>query len=172
MSESELDELKRRVAQLEDERRIRDLIGRYAHFADLGHEEAWAGQFTEDGVYDLVSVVRAGVGYAGPVRFEGREALLRLIRDPAAHKAMEGRSLHIQDMNLVVRVTGDDAVAESYTMTLLREGDETVLRSAGMVRWTLRRTGGNWRITEKRRRPAGDRDLYPDIAPPAPAERP
>jgi hypothetical protein len=168
MDESEFRLLQQRVGELEDERAIRALIGRYGHFADLGHEDAWVGQWTEDGVYDLVSVVRAGAGYEGRVRFEGHAELYRQIRDPAAHKAMEGRSLHVQDMNLVVRVAGDAATAESYSMTLLREGNDMVLRSAGMIRWTLQRIDGHWRIREKRRRPAGDRELFPDIVPPAP----
>jgi hypothetical protein len=166
MSESELDQLKRRVTQLEDERAIRELISRYGHYADLGHEDAWVGQWTEDGVYDLVSVLRAGAGYDGLVRFEGHAELYRQIRDPAAHKAMEGRSLHVQDMDLVIRIDGDEAVAESYSMTLLRDGNDMVLRSAGMIRWTFRRIDGRWLIREKKRRPAGDRDLFPDILPP------
>jgi hypothetical protein len=163
MPHTELDEIKTRLRELEDERAIRDLIGRYGHYADLGHEDAWVDQWTDDGVYDLVTIVRKGAGYEGNIRFEGREQLYEHIRDPAAHKALEGRSLHIQDMNLVVRVMGEQAIAESYSMTLLREGDETVVRSAGMIRWTLRRTDKRWRIVEKRRRPPGDADLFAGI---------
>jgi hypothetical protein len=76
---------------------------------------------------------------------------------------MAGSALHIQDMNLTVRVDGDTAQAESYSMTLLREGDETVVRSAGMIRWSFRRVGGRWYIAEKYRRPPGDQDLYAGI---------
>jgi hypothetical protein len=162
---SEFEQLARRVERLEAEREIRELISRYGHYADLGHEDAWVDQWTEDGVYDLISVVRAGAGYEGRTRWEGRAELHRLIRDPAAHKALEGRSLHIQDMNLVIRTDGDEAIAESYSMTLLREGDDIVLRSAGMIRWALRRVDGSWRIREKKRRPAGDPDLFADIVP-------
>jgi len=167
MSADELEQLRRRVAQLEDERAIRELISRYGHFADLGYEDAWVGQWTEDGVYDLLSVRRDGAGYEGTILFEGRDALYRHIRDPAAHKAMEGRSLHVQDINLVARIDGDDAVAESYSMTLLREGNAMVLRSAGMIRWTLRRVDGHWRILRKTRRPAGDPEVFAGIAPEA-----
>ncbi len=165
MAESELEQLNRRVTALEDERAIRELISRYGHYADLGYEDAWVGQWTEDGVYDLVSVLRAGAGYEGRIVFDGRAELYRHIRDPAAHKAMEGRSLHVQDMNLVVRVNGDHAVAESYSMTLLREGNDMVLRSAGMIGWTLHRVDGHWRIREKKRRPAGDPEVFSNIAP-------
>jgi hypothetical protein len=148
---------------LEDERAIRELISRYGHYADLGYEDAWVEQWTDDGVYDLVTIIRKGAGYEGNMRFEGREQLYEHIRDPIAHKAFEGRSLHLQDMNLAIRVDADDAQAESYSMTLLREGDETVVRSAGMIRWTLRRVAGRWHIVEKRRRPPGDKDLFAGI---------
>jgi hypothetical protein len=163
MSEEELNEIKTRLRALEDERAIHQLISRYGHYIDLGYEDSWVGQFTDDGAHDLVTIVRNGVGYIGNKRFQGHAELYENIRDPAAHKAMEGRSLHVQDMNLMVSVDGDRAQAESYSMTLLREGDETVVRSAGMIRWTLRRISGRWYIAEKRRRPPGDPDLYAGI---------
>jgi hypothetical protein len=160
---AELDYIKARLLALEDERAIRELIGRYGHYADLGYEDAWVDQWADDGVYDLVTVMRNGAGYDGNVLFKGREQLYEHMRDPAAHKAFEGRCLHVQDMNLTINVTGDTATAESYSMTLLREGDDTVVRSAGMIRWTLRRTGDRWLIVEKRRRPPGDMELFAGI---------
>jgi hypothetical protein len=168
MDEDRLERLERRLAELEDERTIREMISRYAHFADLGYDDAWVGQWAEDGVYDLITVLRNGIGYAGRVVHEGRAELYEHMRDPVAAKAMEGRALHVQNLNLAIRVTGDDAVAESYSMTLMREGDATVLHSAGMIRWEFRRIDGAWRISVKKRRPIGDRDMFPDIAP-APA---
>lgn len=164
MSADDLKDIKNRLAQLEDERDIRALIARYGHYADLGHEDAWVDQFTEDGVYDIVTVMRKGAGYAGNVRFEGRKELYEHIRDPAAHKQFEGRSLHLQDINAVINVNGDDAVAESYSMTILEEADQTIVRSAGMNRWTLKRVDGRWKIAEKRRRPPGDADVFKGIA--------
>ena len=163
MSPTDLENLRSRLQALEDERAIHDVISRYAHYADLGYEQAWVEQFTEDGAYDLITVVRKGAGYAGHMRFTGHAELYEHIRDPTSHKQLEGRSLHIQDMNLSVTVTGDTARAESYSMTLLREDNETVLRSAGMIRWTLRRVENRWLIVEKRRRMPGDPDLYHGI---------
>ena len=154
--------LQRRVQQLEDEREIRYLIGRYGHYADLGYEEAWADQWTDDGVYDLVTVQRGGAGYAEPMRFEGKEELLGMIRDPGAHKLFEGRSLHLQDFNLVIRIDGDEAVAHGYSMTMLREDEGIQIRSAGMVRWRFKREDGRWRITEKHRRNVGDGSGFTD----------
>jgi hypothetical protein len=165
MDETKFEQLERRLAQLEDERTIREMICRYAHFADLGHDDAWIDQWTEDGVYDLITVRRGGIGYEGRVVHEGRAELYEHARDPAAAKAMEGRALHAQDINLVVRVDGDEAVAESYSMTLLRSGDDTVVHSAGMIRWIFCRIDGRWRIRKKTRRPVGYRDLFTNIVP-------
>ena len=158
----ELDDIIARVGELEDEREIRYLVGRYGHYADLGYEDAWVDQWTGDGVYDLETVKRDGAGYDGPARFEGRDALYALIRDPAAHKRLEGRSLHVQDINLVVRIEGDTAFAHGYSMTLMREGDEVRLRGAGLVRWSFRREGGRWRIAGKTRRGIGDGSAFAD----------
>ena len=163
MSATEIAELKARLQRLEDERDIREVIARYGHFADLGFEDAYVDLFTEDGVYDIVTVMRKGAGYPGNIRFEGRAQLYDHIRDPRAHKQFEGRSLHFQDINATVTVNGDDAIADAYSMTVLKEGDETVVRTAGMNRWTFRRVEGRWKIVEKRRRPPGDVDLFKDI---------
>jgi hypothetical protein len=158
----DLEALRRRVAQLEDEREIRYLVGRYGHYADLGYEDAWADQWTEDGVYDLVTVRRDGAGYDRAMRFEGKEQLYAMIRDPEAHKLFEGRSLHLQDFNLVIRIDGDEAFAHGYSMTMLREDEAIAIRSAGMVRWRFRRVDGRWRIAEKNRRIAGDGSAFGD----------
>ncbi len=156
MSAKEIESLTRRITALEDEREIRYLIGRYGHYVDLGHEDAWVDQWTEDGVYDLVTVKRNGAGYDGNMRFEGKEQLYEMVRDPTAHKLFEGRSLHIQDINLVVHIEGDHATAHGYSITMLRDGDEVAIRTAGMVRWTFRKVAGQWRIEEKHRRKIGD----------------
>jgi hypothetical protein len=162
MADDGIDDLRRRVAHLEDEREIRYLLGRYGHHADLGHSDEWAGQWTEDGIYDLVTMKRDGAGYDGAVRFEGREALAAMIRDPAAHKRLEGRSLHLQDINLVIRIDGDEAFAHGYSITMLRDGEDIHIRTAGMVRWSFRRVEGRWRISGKNRRMVGDGTAFED----------
>lgn len=162
MASDEIEALKRRVGALEDEREIRYLIGRYGHYVDLGHEDAWVDQWTDDGTYDLVTVKKGGAGYDGGMRFEGKEQLIAMVRDPTAHKIFEGRSLHIQDINLVVCVDGDRAVAHGYSITMLRDGDEVGIRTAGMVRWSFRKVAGRWRIELKHRRKVGDGSGFTD----------
>jgi hypothetical protein len=58
------------------------------------------------------------------------------------------------DSNLVTRISGDVATAESYNLTLVRKGAETSLFNASINRWTLVRVAGRWLIKECfRRRP-------------------
>lgn len=163
MVDDRVDALERRITRLEDEREIRYLIGRYGHYADLGFEDAWADQWTDDGVYDIVTVQRDGAGYDGAVRFAGKRELYVMLRDPNAHKLFEGRSLHLQDLNLVIQVNGDEAVAHSYSITMLRDGDSVAIRTAGMVRWQFKRTDGRWLISNKDRRNVGDGTAFADI---------
>ncbi len=163
MSSDELTELRRRVEQLEDEREIRYMIGRYGHYCDLGYHDEWIGLWTPDAVYDLVTVKRDGAGYDGGMRFEGHEQLYGMLRDPTGHQVFEGRCLHIQDLNLVVRIDGDAALAHGYSITMLRDGDAVSIRTAGMVRWTLKRIDGRWYFTEKRRRKVGDGSAFVDV---------
>jgi hypothetical protein len=164
MAVDEIAELRRRIEQLEDEREIRYLVGRYGHYCDLGHEDAWADQWTDDAVYDIVTVKRNGAGYDGGIRFEGKDQLYAMIRDPVAHKLFEGRSLHLQDFNLVIRIDGDEACAHGYSMTMLRdlETEAIEIRTAGMVRWAFKRVDGRWRIIEKKRRKVGDGSAFED----------
>jgi hypothetical protein len=161
MTETTLQQLAARVQQLEDEREIRYVLSRYGHYCDIGgYEDHWADQWTPDGVYDLVTVKRQGAGYDGAARFEGRAALLGMLHDPNAHQKFVNRCMHVQDINLVIQIKDDDATAEGYSMTLLKEGNDIAIRTAGMVRWTFRRIDGKWRIVEKRRRPVGDAELF------------
>lgn len=164
MADNEIAELRRRIEQLEDEREIRYLIGRYGHYCDLGHHDEWVDQWTDDSVYDIVTVRRNNQGYDGSIRFEGKQQLYGMLRDPLAHQKFEGRSLHLQDFNLVVRIDGDDAYAHGYSMTILRDLDSEAveIRTAGMVRWTFQRIDGRWRILMKQRRKVGDGSIFAD----------
>jgi len=162
MARDDIEDLRRRMAQLEDEREIRYLLGRYGHYVDLGYQDAWVDQWSDHGAYDLVTVKRDGVGYDGAMRFEGKDQLRSLVQDPAARKLAEGGSLHIQDVNLVVRIDGDDACGHSYSITMVRNGKGVQIYSAAMVRWRFQRIEGRWRIAEKIQREVGDGSAFTD----------
>jgi hypothetical protein len=162
--------LEKRVRELEDDRAIRELLARYGYNADLGCSDAWVDLFTPDGAFDVAALKYAD-GHASLradviVRHEGHDALRAFILDPSSHKAIECRSLHVMDCNLRTRIAGNTATAESYNLTLVREGARTILFNASINRWTLRKMDGRWRVEEcMRRRPAApgfDRVLLPD----------
>src|SRR5271156_1355869 len=103
--ESRLASLEAKLQELEDDRKIRELLSRYGFNADLGRSAEWVGLWTDDGAFE-VAIPRAwdagigdqetidrqdaaSTGKDQVVRHEGREALDRFIRDPESHKAIE-----------------------------------------------------------------------------------
>lgn len=157
-TEDRLAALETRLRELEDDRQIRELLSRYGYFADMGMDEAYLNLYTDDGAIEVGSVMRDGKGYNGVVRFEGRDQLRKFITDPAAHKAIQGRCMHVQGNNVRTHIKGDEATAESYSIVLYREGDETYIRSSGFNRWILRRERGAWKIKERVRKAIGGED--------------
>jgi hypothetical protein len=164
--------LERRVCALEDERELRDLLYRYSAGADVHRGAPWVGLFTEDGVYDLGS---RNVDGAFSGRFEGPEELLGLITGHGMPP--EGRAQHHHGP-VRFEVRGDDATAESYSITYRLDDDgEARIYCLGFSRWAFRREDGRWRIAERQRRELGARAereviLPPDaeLAPAAPGE--
>ena len=162
--ESRIHELESRLQELEDDKAIRELLARYGYNADQGRSEAYVNLYTEDGALELSQGpgrLDHGLGPSNPapdrevvVRHQGHEELRRFITDPKGHKVIEGNCLHFMGNNLSTRIEGDNAIAESYNMTLVRRGPEFILYNAAINRWTLSKIDGRWRIKEcKRRRP-------------------
>ena len=106
-----LEALEERIQLLEDQEAIRECFARYGFTADLGHSQAWADVWTEDGVYELfpTSIVR------------GKERLLHdIITNNAGHKKIENRSQHTA-VNHYIRVNGDKAWAEGYSIVYTKK---------------------------------------------------
>jgi hypothetical protein len=153
--------LERRVRALEDERELRDLLHRYSVGADVHRGAPWVDLFTEDGVYDLGGRNVEGA-FSG--RFEGAEELLGLITGHGMPP--EGRAQHHHGP-MRFEVSGDDASAESYSITYLLDDDgEARIYCLGFSRWTFRRENGRWRIAERQRRELGARAEREVILPP------
>lgn len=153
--EARLKAIEARLQMLEDDRAIRELLARYGFNADYGRAKEYVDLYTEDGVMNLGTIVTRGVGYEGIQRWEGKRQLMEFITDPRAHKAIEGRCMHVQGNNLVTYIKGNEAVAESYSIVLLREENDTIVRSAGFNHWTLRKVNSKWLIKERKRRAIG-----------------
>jgi SnoaL-like domain len=142
--------LEERVARLEDEAAIRDLLSRYGWYADVGEHEKWVQLFAPDGAVHLLGGEPAGT-FVDDRRWEGREALRGYISDPRMHVRIDGRCLHLAGINLRVRLDGDRAVATSGSLVVVQEEEGLVLYGGGMTRWELRRIDGEWTIAERRR---------------------
>ena len=167
--EARISALEARLQELEADRTIRELLSRYGFNADQGRNEEWVALYTDDAVLDIAldhswrgSVLLsdgAPPGDAAPhaddiVRREGHDELRRFILDPKLHKRIEGRCLHLMNVNLVTHITGDTAIAESYNLTIVRDGSEMRLMNAAVNRWELNRVNGRWLICRcLRRRP-------------------
>src|SRR5438067_10249652 len=108
---AEPDQLERRVAALEDQAAIVDVLYRYGHAIDFGDQEMFADCFTEDAVWEAHNAVNGSV-----MRNAGRDELRRFVeghtRPPELfhkHVIAEAR----------VQVDGDAATAACYFILLL-----------------------------------------------------
>ena len=160
-----IDDLQARIRRLEDERELRDLLARYAFYADSGRSRRWVALFTEDGAIDLGDTVHAmsrseaPAGYSRRARFEGHEELLLDFITALPHRRVEGRSAHHTTSGpLTFELDGDDARAYGYSVMITREDTGFGLEMTAVNRWTFRRVDGTWRIAERRMRPIGADD--------------
>jgi len=153
--EAEVTGLRARVRALEDEREIQSLLARYGITADTDDDDGFVELYTDDGTITMANPRAGGDGVAG---WQGKDGIRAFIADPNGHRspALHGRSMHLHGNNLVVRVEGDDAVAGSYGVTLVKGDDGTRILSAAGNRWDLRRVDGEWRIRQRSSASIGD----------------
>jgi SnoaL-like protein len=156
--EDRLAALEARVAALEDEKAIREVLARYGYYADAPLDEEYFSLFTEDCVMD-VSSGRGDNPYE-VVRWEGLAAMREFlaVRTAAHDDGFYGRSMHVQGNNLAIRIDGDTAVANGYSFIFHQDGPTLRLLSASLNEWHLRRRDGRWLIQERKRRMAGAPD--------------
>jgi hypothetical protein len=153
-----LAELEQRVAQLEDEREIRELLSRYGYYADACLDDDYYGLFTDDCAMD-VSSGREPDPYE-VIRWEGQDAMREFmsVRTAGQGDGFAGRSLHMQGNNLAIALHGDTATANGYSFILHQDGPQIRLKSASVNEWHLRRENGRWKIVERKRRMVGAPD--------------
>jgi len=166
VTERRLAELEARVAMLEDERQLRDLLAAYSFTADLYRGPDWVELWTDDGVYDLGDQNRPDA-YTG--RFTGPDELLALITGDGMPPP--GRSQHHVHGPVTFRIDGDHATAEGYSVTFVQgdpaagdggaadAGDQKAdVWTIGFSRWTFHRVDGRWKIGRRDRRELGAAD--------------
>lgn len=140
---AEIAALKQRLRALEDERQIRETLHRYSHTIDYGPPEAWAGVFTEDGVFDVYRVTGQKTH-----RECGREELARYLSTKRLPPLLHDKHLVCSP---VIRIDGDTAKVESYVV-LLREMEVGGARVASWGRYhdtLVRQPDGTWLIKER-----------------------
>jgi hypothetical protein len=142
----ELAALRARLQELEDKEAIRELFNRYGFSADSGEAKIWSETWAKDGVMDV-----------GKYQTQGREAFFNSIEDPnSVHKTeIEGRgSLHTTGP-LTIRIKGDVAWAEAWTMVWVRDGAAWRVYVAAYNHWDLAKTDGRWEVTLRKARAVG-----------------
>jgi uncharacterized protein (TIGR02246 family) len=139
-----LAELERRVRELEDERRIRELLVRYGFAVDSGDADATAALYTDDCVIDVDR---------GTAVFHGADGARGLVTGEA-HQAILPRCAHMIGP-LTVRLDRDEAVATGYACVVVQEEDGPRVWRQGCNRGSLRRTEDGWRIARRQTIAAG-----------------
>jgi hypothetical protein len=89
--------LEARLAEVEDERQIRELLSQYGYTADTCRDDDYVALWTDDGVMNLGSDT-----YKHVVRYEGRKGIQEFIKDPKAHHHPEKYTnrMHVQGNNV------------------------------------------------------------------------
>lgn len=159
-----LEELDRRVRQLEDERELRQLLTWSGLTADLGKNAAYVSLFAEDGEIDHDPRVT-------PRKTRGHAAIREYV-DEGSHKTIVGRCQHHHLSGpIVFEINGDEAWAEGCSLVFLKGEGTSAIADGGIVlpdirvmaanfnRWTFRRVAGAWRIQSRRARLLGDDGL-------------
>jgi uncharacterized protein (TIGR02246 family) len=143
--DSAIDELKQRIAILEDREEIRDLIERYAEAADRQNEPAMMNElFTEDAIWEA-----AGFG-----RFEGRAAITAGLAEIATNRLIWTMHYMISPR---IRVTDDRATAQAswrvWELATVPGGlsaPAEAVWGGGTYHVDLARISGSWRFRHVR----------------------
>ena len=146
--EARLKTMEARLAVLEDQEKIRECLSRYSFNADLGRSEEYVNNYTPDGVIDL----------SPDLKWSGKAQLTDFIASPTGgHKAIEGRCQHTS-MDYFIRVDGDKAWAEGYSVVFLKKGEEYQVLTCGFNHWDFEKRDGRWYLKYRYRRPVGDNE--------------
>jgi hypothetical protein len=129
-----LEEMEKRLAELESIEAIRKLKGRYTQIVDGFLDEPFESCFTENGVWDL--------GPAGS--YVGRKAIGEIFK-----KVPEFQPFAIHYfVEADISVDGDKATGTWFMWEPATEGDGKAVWSAGVEYEKYERVNGEWLISE------------------------
>jgi ketosteroid isomerase-like protein len=139
-----------RLARVEAELAIRNVIARYGLAADCGDIGAALACHTEDAVY-VVSDPNAGRGDAGDdLELRGHQAISDMLNSEM-HQSLLPNCAHTVGP-LVVAVGEDTAKVTGYSRVY---HDQKLMRLAVNV-WQMRKIGDAWKIARRESRVVGD----------------
>lgn len=144
MSMATIEDLERRVAELEDRLAILQLVASYGPAVDGLDRDAVAALWAPDGCYDF-----------GGEPLEGREAVASLI-DLETHRTyVAGGSSHILSLPRI-SIDGDRAVAVNYSQVFITDpstpGAGWHADRSSANRWELVKTAEGWQVTARTNR--------------------
>ncbi len=150
--EERVRKLEARIAELEDQVQIYQVMSSYGPLVDSGDAEGTAALWVEDGLYDWGG--GATPGPDGTVK-EGAEgaafsqaAVADMVRGPYHQQIIHEGAGHVIGLPHVV-LKGDAAVATSYSRLYRRDGDNFRVWRVGANRWEFVRTPDGWRIKRR-----------------------
>ncbi len=118
---------------LEDRLAINDLFVRYATALDAGDVDTIVGRFAEDGALES-PIVGVYKGHNGIREFATRFAKLRA----------SGTQLRHVLSNLAVKLSGDQAHATCYLVTVQTRDGQSLMRPPGRYECELVKVQGKW----------------------------
>lgn len=152
MSDTELENLKRRLLRLESEREIHALVHRYAELCDAAYDpDGLAALFTEDATWSS----RTSDGSVDFGRYEGREAIRAFFA--GASRDLGPMTLHyLLPPRIELAEDGTAATGVCYLMAILDQrpaaspagsADRERVLLGGVYSQRFRRVDGRWLIS-------------------------
>ena len=139
-----------RIARIESELAIRNVIARYGLAADCGDVETAINCHTEDAVY-VVSNPNAGRGdETGDLKLSGHKAIAEMLSSEM-HQSLLPKCAHTVGP-LMVEVNDSTAKVLGYSRVY---HDQKLMRLA-INHWTMNHDSGAWKITRRESRLMGE----------------
>lgn len=150
--EDRMQRLERRIAELEDQVQLYQLMSAYGPLVDSGDAEATAALWVEDGIYDWggggtpdpdakVKEGAAGAAFS-------RAAIADMVRGRYHQQIIHEGAGHVIGLPHIV-MNGDEAVATSYSRLYRHDGENFRVWRVAANRWEFVRTPEGWRVKRR-----------------------
>ena len=140
--ERALEALQERVARLEDQVALYQLMMSYGPAVDSGSSDFTAGLWTDDGVYDYDNA---------SADLAGAPAIKAMVEGPQHQGYIMDGCAHVIGMPFL-QIDGDTAVATCYASLNHYTGDGFRIGRITANRWEFVRTAGGWRVQRRTNR--------------------